>query len=73
MEHYVTYNASLRMFYGQNWNYLLQPNDVWDQAGVQAFMEKLLKETGQRIEDYPARRHMARQLYVKASSPLAQT
>ena len=67
MEHYITYNASLRMFYGQNWNYLLQPDDVADRAGVKAFMEKLLKETGQCIYDYPARRHMARQLYVRAS------
>ena len=65
MPHYVTYNASLRIFYGQNWNYLLEPHDVADRAGVDAFLEKLLKETGHHIPDYPAERNMARQMYVR--------
>ena len=32
MPHYVAYNASLRIFYGQNNNYLLEPHDVVDRV-----------------------------------------
>ena len=64
MPHYVTYNASLRIFYGQNANYLLEPHDVKDRAGVDLFLQKLLLETGHYIPPYPASKKMARQLYI---------
>ena len=68
MPHYVAYNASLRIFYGQNFNYLLEPHDVVDRTSVDAFLERLLKEQGHFIPDYKASQHMARQLYIKVSS-----
>ena len=64
--HYVSYNASLRMFYGQNMNYLLEPTDVANLAGVEAFLKVLLKETGNHIPYYPAKFNFNRQLYIKA-------
>lgn len=66
LPHYVVYNASLRMFYGQNKNYLLEPDDVANLEGVEGVMKVLLQETGIHIPNYGAKANMNRQLYIKA-------
>jgi hypothetical protein len=66
LPHYVAYNASLRMFYGQNQNYLLEPDDVANLEGVESVMKVLLQETGVHIPNYGAKANMNRQLYIKA-------
>ena len=65
--HYVTYNASLRIFYGQNHNYLLEPDDVKDRQSVDACLSVLFLRTGHLVPDYHAARHMARQMYIVQS------
>jgi len=66
LPHYVAYNASLRMFYGQNQNYFLEPDDVANIEGVESVMKVLLQETGVHIPNYGAKANMNRQLYIKA-------
>jgi len=54
------------MFYGQNQNYLLEPDDVANLEGVESVMKVLLQETGVHIPNYGAKANMNRQLYIKA-------